>query len=47
MLAWLVFLTPKGEDTRLQIPHFQPDYEERLLYHIDSINATMLKLSRN
>jgi hypothetical protein len=47
LLCWLRFLSPKGEETRVQIPHFRPEHEERLLYQLDAINTTMLKISRN
>jgi len=46
LLTWLLFLNPRGEETRVQIPHFLPEHEERLLYQLDALNATMLKISR-
>ncbi|MBZ5620389.1 MAG: hypothetical protein LAQ69_16940 [Acidobacteriia bacterium] len=46
VLAWLFFLTPEGEEVRVNIPHFDPKQEERILYHLDTLNATMLKVSR-
>jgi len=47
LLAWFFLLSPKGEETQAQILHFRPEHEERLLYQLDAINATMLRLSRN
>lgn len=46
ILAWLIFLTPKGEEVRLNIPHFAPENERRILYHLDALNSTLLRLSR-
>jgi hypothetical protein len=45
VLAWLVFLTPKGEETRVNIPHFAPENERRILYHLDTLNSSLLKVS--
>lgn len=46
ILAWLIFLTPKGEEVRVNIPHFAPENEKRFLYHLDALNSTLLKVSR-
>jgi hypothetical protein len=46
ILAWLIFLTPKGEEVRVDIPRFAPENEERILYHLDALNSTLLKVSR-
>jgi hypothetical protein len=46
VLAWLFFLNPRGEDSRVNIPHFGPENEKRILYHLDALNATLLKVSR-
>ena len=45
ILAWLIFLTPKGEEVRVNIPHFAPENERRVLYHLDALNSTLLKVS--
>lgn len=46
ILAWLIFLTPKGEEVRVNIPHFAPENERRILLHLDALNSTLLKASR-
>ncbi|HTS26234.1 MAG TPA: hypothetical protein VMH81_10200 [Bryobacteraceae bacterium] len=45
VLAWFVFLTPEGEAVRVNIPHFTPEHEERILYHLDSINTVLLRVA--
>jgi hypothetical protein len=45
VLAWLFFLTPQGEEVRLNIPHFAPENEERILHQLDLINSTLLKVA--
>jgi hypothetical protein len=45
VLAWFFFLTPKGEEVRVNIPHFTPENEQRILYHLDALNATLLKVA--
>lgn len=44
ILAWLIFLSPKGEEVRLNIPNFAPEDEKRILYHLDALNSTLLKV---
>jgi hypothetical protein len=44
--AWLVLLSPRGEEVRVQLPHFGPEHEERILRQLDAINATLLRVSR-
>jgi hypothetical protein len=46
ILAWLIFLTPRGEEVRVNIPHFAPESERRILYHLDALNSTLLRVSR-
>lgn len=46
LVCWLLFLKPKGEDVRMTIPQFGPEHEERLLLQLDSLNTTLLKVSR-
>ena len=43
---WFFFLTPKGEEVRVRLPKLAPDYETRLLEQIESLNATLMKVSR-
>jgi hypothetical protein len=45
ILAWLIFLTPQGEQVRVNIPHFAPENERRILFHLDALNSTLLKVS--
>jgi hypothetical protein len=45
ILAWLVLLTPKGEETRMRLLHFSTDDEERVLQQLESLNRTLLKVS--
>ncbi|MGP8246259.1 MAG: hypothetical protein ACLQVN_17285 [Bryobacteraceae bacterium] len=44
--AWLLLLSPHGEEVRVQLPRFGPEHEERILRQLDSINATLLRVSR-
>lgn len=44
--SWLFFLSPNGEEVRMNIVHFGPEHEERLLYQLDSLNTTLLRASR-
>jgi hypothetical protein len=46
-LAWLFLLTSQGEEVRVNLPWLPPQQESRLLTHLDSLNATLLKASRN
>jgi hypothetical protein len=46
IVAWFVFLNPKGEEVRVNIPHFTPENEHRILFHLDSLNSTLLKAAR-
>lgn len=47
VLSWLVLLTPKGEKIRVTLARFSPEQEERVLQHLEALNKTMLKVSRN
>ena len=47
ILIWLVFLTPKGEEVRVSLPIFGPEQEQRILGHLEALNNTLLKVSRN
>ena len=46
ILAWLAFLTPNGEGVSVNIPHLAPENEQRILYHLDSLNSALLKVAR-
>ena len=46
VFSWLLFLRPDGEAVRLNIPHLGQEQEERLLFHLDSLNTTLLKVSQ-
>ena len=46
ILIWLVFLTTKGEEVRVSVPSFGPEHEKRILDHLDALNKTLLKVSR-
>jgi hypothetical protein len=43
--AWFFFLTPQGEEARVNIPHFAPENEERILYQLDLLNSTLLRVA--
>jgi hypothetical protein len=45
ILSWLFFLTPAGEEERVNLPHFRPELEERILTRLDALNATTLKIA--
>jgi hypothetical protein len=45
VVVWAFFLAPRGEDVRVQVPHFAPEHEERILYHLNALNATVLKVA--
>jgi hypothetical protein len=44
LFAWYFLLSPKGEEVKMSIPHFSADEEERILYKLDALNATLLKV---
>ena len=44
--GWFFFLTPKGEEARVEPQQISSDREERILYHLDSLNAALLKVAR-
>lgn len=46
LLAWLIFLTPKGEEIRVSLPHFSAEHEERVLQQLETLNRTLLQISR-
>jgi hypothetical protein len=46
-LAWLLLLSAKGEEVRVNLPWISADHEERILHQLDALNATLLRASRN
>jgi hypothetical protein len=46
ILAWLVFLTPKGEEVRMTVPRFSQEHEARVLEQLEAINSTLLRMSK-
>ncbi|PWU11079.1 MAG: hypothetical protein C5B51_03410 [Terriglobia bacterium] len=46
LLVWLVFLSPKGEEVRVRVPRLEPEQEQRILDHLEALNRTLLKVSR-
>jgi hypothetical protein len=46
ILAWLFLLSPKGEEVRVKAPWYGPEQEERLLSHLDNLDAALLKIAR-
>jgi hypothetical protein len=42
---WFFLLTPKGEEVPANLPSFGPAYEKRALQQLESLNATLLKVS--
>ena len=47
VISWMLLLSPKGEEIRVTLVRFSPEQEERILRHLESLNKTMLKVSRN
>ena len=46
-LVWLVLLNEKGEEVRVNVPHFGPEQEQRILSQLEALNSTLLKVSRH
>ncbi len=44
--GWFFFLTPKGEEVEMNLIPVSPEREDRILSHLDSLNATLLKVGR-
>ncbi len=42
--GWFFLLSAKGEEVKMSLPHFSPEQEERILYKLDALNATLLKV---
>ncbi|MGA3097388.1 MAG: hypothetical protein ABSF25_13095 [Bryobacteraceae bacterium] len=45
-LAWFFLLSAKGEETPVKQPWFAPEQEERILIHLDALNASLLKAAK-
>lgn len=45
-VAWWLLLSAKGEEVQFTMPHLGPGSEARILQQLDSLNATLLKVSR-
>jgi hypothetical protein len=46
ILGWLFLITPGGEQIR-KVLGIAPEQEQRILQQLESLNATLLKISRN
>jgi hypothetical protein len=46
VLAWFFLLSAKGEETPVKNPWFAPEQEERILIHLDALNASLLKVAK-
>ncbi len=44
--AWFFLLSPKGEEIQVHLPSYGPESEKRILLQLDSLNRTLLKVSR-
>lgn len=45
VVAWLVFLSPHGEEVQAHFPIISPQREKSALRQLESLNATLLKVS--
>jgi hypothetical protein len=46
VLAWLILLSPAGEEVHAPQKRVASDHERRLLTQLDTLNATLLRVSR-
>ncbi len=46
LLAWLVLLSPDGEQVRSAFPTFTQERETRILEQLDALNATLMRTGR-
>jgi hypothetical protein len=44
LIVWFFALTPEGEKDRLELVHFRPEDEVRILQRLDQINRLVLRL---
>jgi hypothetical protein len=45
IFAWMIFLTPKGEEVQTSFRSLSTPHEEHVLRQLESLNATLLKVS--
>jgi hypothetical protein len=45
LIVWFFAFTPGGETNRLELAHFRPEDEARILQRLDRINRLMLRLA--
>ena len=45
-IAWWLLLSAKGEEVQFNVPQLRPGSEERILQQLDTLNATLLKVSK-
>jgi hypothetical protein len=45
--GWLFLLTPKGERLPVRNPVIGPEHEQRVLRHLETLNATLLRAARS
>ena len=45
LIVWFFALTPGGEKDRLELAHFRPEDEVRILQRLDRINQLLLRLA--
>jgi hypothetical protein len=46
VFAWFFLLSPSGEEIHVHLPSYGPESEKRILLQLDSLNRTLLKVSR-
>lgn len=46
IFAWVILLTPKGEHVQASFIHLSPRHEQQALRQLETLNATLLKVSR-
>jgi hypothetical protein len=42
--AWFFLLNRRGEEVTVSLPNFSPEQEQRVLYQLEAINATLMKV---
>jgi hypothetical protein len=47
LIAWFFTLTPEGERDRVELAHFRPEDEARILQRLDQIDRFVLRLPRH
>jgi hypothetical protein len=45
IFAWIILLTPKGEEVQASFRNLSPRHEQHALRQLESLNATLLKVS--